>query len=128
MVTSPSEPSTPLTGRIDAAVAAGAEALFARRRPDGVFAPGAAEDRFSPANTAVALIALHLAEKPGTTDPLLTRGVDRLVAAQRDGGGWAMRGVPDEVLTTAVVTDALDLVAPRRAAHAVRAGRQRLAG
>ena len=127
MVTSPSEPSTPSTDRIDAAVVAGAEALFARRRPDGVFAPGAAEDRFSPANTALALIALRLAEKPEKADPLLIRGVDRLVAAQRDSGGWAMRGVPDEVLTTAVVTDALDLVAPRHAADAVRAGRQRLA-
>ena len=115
--------------RIDAAVTAGAEALFARRRPDGVFAPDATEDRFSPANTALALIALHLAEqpeKPEKTDPLLARGADRLVKAQRDTGGWAMRGVADEVLTTAVVTDVLDLVAPRHAAPAVRAGRQRL--
>ncbi|MFF7649082.1 prenyltransferase/squalene oxidase repeat-containing protein [Streptomyces sp. NPDC007983] len=116
-----------MTGRVDAAVTAGAEALFARRRPDGVFAPDAAEDRFSPANTALALIALHLAQATG---PDTARGVDRLIKAQRDGGGWAMRGVPDEVLTTAVVTDALDLVAPRDAAgaaHAVRAGRRRLA-
>ncbi|MFI0775868.1 prenyltransferase/squalene oxidase repeat-containing protein [Streptomyces sp. NPDC021212] len=115
---------TPLsTDRIDAAVAAGAEALFARRRPDGVFSPDATEDRFSPANTALALIALHLAQATG---PETARGVDRLVKAQRDSGGWAMRGVPDEVLTTAVVTDALDLVAPGRADPAVRAGRQRL--
>ncbi|MGW2330573.1 prenyltransferase/squalene oxidase repeat-containing protein [Streptomyces sp. NPDC001700] len=116
--------TSPLTDRIDAAVTAGAEALFARRRPDGVFAPDATEDRFSPANTALALIALHLA---GSGGALLARGADRLVKAQRDSGGWAMRGVADEVLTTAVVTDALDLVAPGHAAPAVRAGRQRLA-
>ena len=83
---------TPLsTGRIDAAVAAGAEALFTRRRPDGVFAPDATEDRFSPANTALALIALHLAQATG---PDTARAVDRLVKAQRESGGWAMRASP----------------------------------
>ncbi|MFJ5223986.1 prenyltransferase/squalene oxidase repeat-containing protein [Streptomyces sp. NPDC088400] len=121
-----------LAEQVDKAVTSGAEALFARQRPGGVFAPG--PDRYSPANTAVALIALHLAEQADGKNPdgqvddgLVERGVTRLCETQREDGGWAMPGVPTEVLSTAVVTDALQLIAPERAASAVRAGRERLA-
>ncbi|MFJ1748712.1 prenyltransferase/squalene oxidase repeat-containing protein [Streptomyces sp. NPDC088116] len=132
-----------LAEQVDKAVASGTEALFARQRPGGVFAPGP-DRRSSPANTAVALIALHLAEQADGQDPdrhvdngrtddgrtddgLVERGITRLCETQREDGGWAMPGVPTEVLSTAVVTDALQLIAPERAASAIRAGRERLA-
>ncbi|MFC4494291.1 prenyltransferase/squalene oxidase repeat-containing protein [Streptomyces ovatisporus] len=125
-----------LARAVDRAVGTGAEALFARLRPDGVFAPRG--DRFSPANTAAAIVALHHAtEQPpdrtdgpaGTdstdsTDSTIARAVTRLCDSQRPDGGWAMAGVPTELLATAVATAALRLVAPERAAKAVRAGEE----
>lgn len=107
------------TSRLERAVSAGAEALFAACRDDGVFAPS--EERFSPANTAAVLIALHTAREPrvadgpdgaggsGRADALRVRAVERLLATQRPDGGWAMDGVPTETLTTAVVAAALTL-------------------
>lgn len=114
-----------LAGEVHAAVDSGCEALYARQRPDGVFAPGG--DRFSPANTAAALIALHHADE-GTDgsgagpDGVVAPAVTRLLDSQRPDGGWAMAGVPTELLATAAVTAALRLTAPERAASAIRAG------
>ncbi len=98
---------------------------FGRLREDGVFAPR--QDRFSPANTAAALVALTLAGDPGGDEEpegVVGRGITRLLAAQRANGGWAMAGVPTEPLTTRVVTAALRAAAPHRSAAAVGAGRQ----
>lgn len=118
-------PGPGLSERVGAAVTSGAEALLTRQNEDGVFVPGG--DRFSPANTAAALIALHHAAPDGAGGPadpdgVIARGVMRLCASQRADGGWAMAGVPTELLTTAVVTAALRLTAPDEAASAVRAG------
>ncbi|WP_070017055.1 prenyltransferase/squalene oxidase repeat-containing protein [Streptomyces nanshensis] len=119
--------SEPLAAKVEAAVDSGCEALFARLRPDGVFDPGG--DRFSPANTAAALIALHHADAadadrqtPADRAETVDRGVRRLLNSQRPDGGWAMDGVPTELLATAAATAALRLTAPERAASAVRAG------
>ncbi|MFG2196436.1 prenyltransferase/squalene oxidase repeat-containing protein [Streptomyces sp. NPDC048639] len=117
--------TSPLPSRIRTAVTAGTEWLFARRRPDGVFAP--AGDRFSPGNTAVALMALRLTgARDGRADDVMTRGVTRLMETQRGDGGWAMAGVPTELLATALATDVLQVVGGSRAAGAVKAGRRRL--
>lgn len=110
-----------LDRQVDAAVELGCEALFARQRADGVFTPDGTGStggkRFSPGNTAAALIALHHAGED------LPRGaVERLCTAQRPDGGWAMGGVPTELLATAVVTAALRLVACERAESVIAAG------
>ncbi|WP_199808931.1 FAD-dependent monooxygenase, partial [Streptomyces sp. NRRL F-6676] len=106
------------------AIRAGAEALLDARRADGVIAP--AGDRFSPANTAAALIALHTARAHGATpaadvDAVRDQAVARLCATQRPDGGWAMAGVPTETFTTAVVAAALALTAPDSTGRAVAA-------
>ncbi|GAB2810566.1 prenyltransferase/squalene oxidase repeat-containing protein [Streptomyces daliensis] len=108
-------PDTAVLDRVERAVPKGAEALFAGRRDDGVFAPD--EDRFSPANTAAVLLALHTAAAHGAEPvplPLREAAVERLCATQRDDGGWAMAGVGTETLSTAAVTAALRLAAPER--------------
>ncbi|NSC20077.1 prenyltransferase [Streptomyces albus subsp. chlorinus] len=130
-------PENAVTARAGRAVLAGAEALFGARREDGVVTPPG--DRFSPANTAAALIALHTSREPATdasgpaVDPATAdrvvatdratavrdRAVARLLAAQRPDGGWAMDGVPTETLTTAVVASALALTAPGSTGTAV---------
>ncbi|MCH6160763.1 prenyltransferase/squalene oxidase repeat-containing protein [Streptomyces marispadix] len=117
-----------LAGRIRESVDAGCEALFARQRADGVFDPGGS--RFSPANTAAALIALHHAddaqergrEKGTAHDGVVGAAVARLLKSQRPDGGWAMAGVPTELLATAAATAALRLTALGRAQSAIRAG------
>ncbi|MDI5971225.1 prenyltransferase/squalene oxidase repeat-containing protein [Streptomyces sp. SL13] len=107
-----------------AAVDRGAAALLARLRADGVFA--ADGDRFAPANTAAAVVALCAA---GGGDPggVIAAGVRRLLATQRPDGGWAMDGVPSEPFSTLVVTAALRMAAPDEAGPAIAAGRE-LAG
>lgn len=114
---------TALSARLDEAVTSGAEALFDRQRADGVFAP--VQERFSPANTGAALIALTCAdgEPEGTADAdLRARAVDRLLATQRSDGGWAMAGAPTEILATAVAVAALRATGGDRARGAVVAG------
>ncbi|GAA2361088.1 prenyltransferase/squalene oxidase repeat-containing protein [Streptomyces cuspidosporus] len=101
-------PASALTDRLDAAVATGAEALFARQRADGAFVFGAR--RTSPLNTAGAVIALHFADPRGSAEAI-GRGVAWLCRNQRDDGGWAMPGVPTEPLATAVAAAALQLTA-----------------
>jgi hypothetical protein len=120
---------TAVATRVERAVLAGAEALFAACRDDGTLAPGG--DRFSPANTAAVLVALHTARAqdagagpgPDEANALRERAVNRLRAAQRTDGGWAMDGVRTETLTTAVVAAALALTAPERTRSAVTAAR-----
>ncbi|MFK4188800.1 prenyltransferase/squalene oxidase repeat-containing protein [Streptomyces sparsogenes] len=101
-------PASALTDRVDAAVATGAEALFARQRADGAFVFGAR--RTSPLNTAGAVIALRFADPRGSAEAI-GRGVAWLCRNQRDDGGWAMPGVPTEPLATAVAVAALQLTA-----------------
>ncbi|RLL65965.1 prenyltransferase/squalene oxidase repeat-containing protein [Streptomyces sp. Z26] len=118
---------TPVTARLERAVTDGAEALFAARRDDGVVDPGG--DRFSPANTAAVLVALHAARAHSGAGPhgaaaeLHEQAVKRLYATQRPDGGWAMDGVPTETLTTSVVASALALTAPDTSRTAVAAAR-----
>jgi squalene-hopene/tetraprenyl-beta-curcumene cyclase len=119
--------SRQLAEQVRESVDAGCEALFARQRPDGVFDPGGC--RFSPANTAAALIALHHADdaevrqqERAAHDGAVDAAVTRLLNSQRPDGGWAMAGVPTELLATAAATAALRLTAPGRAQSAIRAG------
>ncbi|MEU6083238.1 prenyltransferase/squalene oxidase repeat-containing protein [Streptomyces sp. NPDC047108] len=124
--------TSPLRDHARTAVTAGTEWLFARRGPDGVFTPPG--DRFSPGNTAVALMALWLTgsddgdggDGDDQLDRTSARAVARLLETQRSDGGWAMSGVPTELLATALVTDVLDIIGGRRATWAVRAGRRRI--
>lgn len=118
------QPHPPPDEALARAIRAGADALLDARRADGVVAP--AGDRFSPANTAAALIALHTARAHGAAptadaDTVCDHAVARLCATQRPDGGWAMAGVPTETFTTAVVAAALALTAPDSTGRAVAA-------
>jgi squalene-hopene/tetraprenyl-beta-curcumene cyclase len=115
-------PSPVLADGVRTAVSTAAEALFARRRPDGVF--GSDTLRASPQNTAVALTALHFADPSGSAAHI-ERGVAWLRDNQRPDGGWAMPGVPTEPLATALVTSVLSLLGAD--ATVVRAGEDCLA-
>lgn len=101
--------SAALAAEIDAGIAAAAEALFARQRPDGSwqgYLPSSA------VSTGSAVIALHTADPDGTAD-LVQAGVDWLRAAQLDDGGWGdVPEGPAGLNATAIAVAALRLFAP----------------
>ncbi|MEV5630748.1 prenyltransferase/squalene oxidase repeat-containing protein [Micromonospora tulbaghiae] len=106
------------------AVAAGAEALFRRRRPDGAFGD---DPPASVLGTAGAVAALHAADPSGCAD-LVDGGAAWLRRAQHDDGGWGgVVGAGTAVVPTAVAVAALALSAPADSADAIAAGRARLA-
>ncbi|MGX1615505.1 prenyltransferase [Micromonospora chalcea] len=106
------------------AVAAGAEALFRRRRPDGAFGD---DPPASVLGTAGAVAALHAADPAGSAD-LVGAGTAWLRRQQHDDGGWGgVVGAGTAVVPTAVAIAALALTAPSDSAEAIAAGRARLA-
>ncbi|GAA3352933.1 prenyltransferase/squalene oxidase repeat-containing protein [Saccharopolyspora gregorii] len=108
---------------VSEAIEAAAEAVFAARRPDGVF--DYSEDGLtSTLSTVGAVSALHFADPRGSAD-LIERGVAWLRERQSDTGGWSMvPGGADEPGPTAVASATLQLVAPESAADAVAAGQR----
>ncbi|MFJ4153035.1 prenyltransferase/squalene oxidase repeat-containing protein [Streptomyces galbus] len=104
--------------KLTEAVTAAVEGLFAHQRGDGTFAPS--HSRYSPAHSALALIALHLTS-PEDPDGLIARGIAQLCRSQRFDGGWASHHFGSEVLPTALAADALRLIDPVRAAPAIEA-------
>ncbi|MFF1417764.1 prenyltransferase/squalene oxidase repeat-containing protein [Streptomyces sp. NPDC058280] len=96
-----------LTIRLEEAVTSGAEALFGRQRADGVFAPGG--DRFSPANTGAALVALHCVRIAAAAGPgapgrsVAERSVDG-ESVDEQGFSVDEQGLYDESLRTRAVT------------------------
>ncbi|MEU9553862.1 prenyltransferase/squalene oxidase repeat-containing protein [Streptomyces fumanus] len=105
---------------LDASIARAVEGLFAYQGQNGAFAPS--DTRYSPAHSALALIALHLTS-PEDADGLITRGIAHLCRTQRFDGGWSPHRFGSEPLATALAVDALRLIAPERAASAIEAAR-----
>ncbi|QFZ21231.1 prenyltransferase/squalene oxidase repeat-containing protein [Saccharothrix syringae] len=106
------------------AVERGAEALWARQRPDGAFGD---DPLASVLGTAGTVAALHAADPDGNAD-LVEAGTAWLRAHQLPDGGWGgVTGAPVGVVPTAIAVAALAMTAPEVSAEAIDAGRARLA-
>ncbi len=115
------------TEAITEAIGAGAEALFAVRRPDGVFDYGDGT-LTSTLSTVGAVSALWFADRTGAAEEI-TLGTDWLRATQLPDGGWSMvPGGAAEAGPTAVATATLQLVAATEAAEAIALGQDWLRG
>lgn len=100
-----------ITDQVTEAITAGAEAMFAVRRPDGVFDYGEGV-LTSTLSTVGAVSALHFADPGGSAD-LIALGTEWLRRTQLPDGGWSMvPGGQAEAGPTAVATATLDLVDP----------------
>ncbi|MEU3516875.1 prenyltransferase/squalene oxidase repeat-containing protein [Streptomyces sp. NPDC006654] len=105
---------------LESSVSAAVQGLFAHQGETGAFSP--THTRYSPAHSALALIALYLAS-PDDADGLIIRGITQLCRTQRFDGGWSSHRYGSEPLATALAFDALRLIAPERAApHIAAAG------
>lgn len=111
------------TDQITAAIEAGAEAVFAVRRADGVFDYGEGV-LTSTLSTVGAVSALWFADPAGSAD-LIALGVDWLRRTQLPDGGWSMvPGGTAEAGPTAVATATLHLVAGADAAEQIALGQE----
>ncbi|TDP92990.1 prenyltransferase/squalene oxidase repeat-containing protein [Labedaea rhizosphaerae] len=109
---------------ITSAIERGAEALLARRRPDGAFGDDAPA---SILGTAGAIAALHAADPAGNAD-LVEAGAAWLRDKQFPDGGWGgVVGAPSAIVPTSIATAALAMTTPERSAEAIEAGRAALA-
>lgn len=115
---------TVLTDRAVQAIAAGADELLGRQRPDGAFTD---EPPASVLGTAGSITALHAADPDGSA-PLIQAGAAWLLKAQLPDGGWpGVTGADSGIVPTAVAVAALRLTAAGASAEAVAAGSRRLA-
>lgn len=109
---------------VEKVIESGAEALFARQRPDGAFGD---DPPASILGTAGTVAALHAADPAANAD-LVDAGTAWLRARQLPDGGWGgVTGAPSEVVPTAIATAALAMTAPDASADAIASGRARLA-
>ena len=114
------------TDQLTTAIGAGAEAMFAARRADGVFDYGDGA-LISTLSTVGAVSALWFADRDGSAD-LIALGAGWLRRTQLPDGGWSMvPGGCAEAGPTAVATATLTLVAETEAAHQIELGRRWLA-
>jgi len=131
-LTSSASPVSP--AEVAKAVENGAEALFARLRPNGAFGDDAPA---SVLGTAGAIAALHAYDPKGEAT-LVDAGAAWLRDQQLEDGGWGgVVGAPGAVVPTAVATAALAMTATAEnsstesssaeSSDAVKAGRSRLA-